>query len=120
MKSTTQKEIVANKDLVAFCGLYCGSCRSYLLGKCPACKDNVKATWCTVRSCCLENSYNSCADCTQMALKDCKKYNNFISKIVGFVLNSNRSACIQRIKEIGTEGFAVEMAELKIQTIKRK
>jgi len=27
MKSTNQNEIIAHKNLIAFCGLYCGSCR---------------------------------------------------------------------------------------------
>ena len=51
-------------ELVARCGLYCGACGSYLKGRCPGCRENVKATWCKVRACCGEHSYASCADCT--------------------------------------------------------
>ncbi len=29
------KEIVQNTDLIAYCGLYCGACKSYLMEKCP-------------------------------------------------------------------------------------
>jgi hypothetical protein len=120
MKTTNQKEITSDENLIAYCGLYCGACRSYLTGKCPGCKDNVKAGWCKVRQCGIENGFQSCADCDIIALKECKKYNNFISKAVGFILNSDRSACINRIKETGYVDFAVEMAQHQRMTIKRK
>jgi len=120
MESINQKEIVADKNLISYCGLYCGSCRSYLKGKCPGCRDNVKATWCKVRQCCIENSLQSCAACTTIELMDCGKYNNFISKIFGYLFNSDRSACIARIKEIGYDDYSIEMANSKRQTIKRK
>jgi hypothetical protein len=50
----------------------------------------------------------------------CRKYNNFISKAFGYIFNSDRSACIARIKQIGYGDYAIEMANGKIQTIKRK
>jgi hypothetical protein len=120
MKESITKEIVADKSLIAFCGLYCGACKSYLAGKCPGCKDNLKASWCKVRQCNMESNFQSCADCTSVELMDCKKYNNFISKMFGIVFNSDRAACISRIKEIGYPEYAVEMANSKRQTIKRK
>lgn len=120
MKTTGKKEIIADKNLIAACGLYCGACRAFLTGKCPGCKDNAKATWCKVRQCCMENKFQSCADCNMVELKDCKKYSNFISKIMAYVFNSDRPACIARIKEIGYDGFAAEMADSKKQSIKRK
>ena len=120
MKITNQKEIIADRNLIAFCGLYCGACRSYANGKCPGCRDNVKASWCKVRQCCMEHKFQSCADCTSIELMDCRKYNNFISKVFGIVFNSDRSACIARIRELGYDDFAVEMAHTKTQTIKRK
>jgi len=120
MKNSNLKEITADKNLVAFCGLYCGACRSFLSGKCPGCKDNVKATWCDIRKCCLENNLLSCSDCNKIEVKECKKYNNFVSKIIGFVTHSDRSACIVRIKEIGYNNFSIEMAANKVQTIKKK
>ncbi len=114
------REIKPDVNLIAYCGLYCGACGSYLKGRCPGCKDNVKATWCQIRKCCEENKISSCADCRQTDLKDCKKYNSFISRVIGFVLNSDRAACISRIKELGYESFAVEMAGNRRQTIRRK
>jgi hypothetical protein len=113
------KQIVADKNLIGYCGLYCGACRSYLTGKCTGCKENIKATWCKVRQCGIENNYLSCADCQKMELNECKKYNNMISKLFGLIFRSDRSACIKRIQEIGYEDFATEMATNNQQTIKR-
>ena len=120
METTIPKEVIADKNLIAYCGLYCGACRSYLAGKCPGCRENVKASWCKVRQCGIDNKFQSCADCNLMSLAECKKYNNFIAKIFGLVFNSDRSACINRIREIGYDHFAAEMAADKKQTIKRK
>jgi len=117
---TTQKEIIADKNLIAYCGLYCGACRAYLSGKCPGCKENAKATWCKVRTCCMDNDLQACSACSTVELKDCRKFNNFISKAIGLILNSDRAACINRIKEIGYDEFAAEMAQNKRQTIRRK
>ena len=115
------KSIVTDKDLVAYCGLYCGACRKYLQDKCPGCHKNEKASWCQVRSCGIENNYSSCADCAEYSNpNDCKKFNNFISKLFGLIFKSDRAACIQKIKNSGIEEFAKFMAEQGTQTIKRK
>lgn len=114
------KEIVSNTELVAYCGLYCGACGSYLRDRCPGCHDNAKATWCKVRLCCMEHEYASCADCEAYAdPMECKKYNNVISKIVGFVLRSDRAACVRQIKRTGIQGHADAMAREKRPSIKR-
>lgn len=114
------KTIVTDSELIAKCGLYCGACGSYLKGKCPGCSNNIKATWCKIRACCIENNFKSCADCqTYSNVNDCKKYNNAIARVIGFVLRSNRAACINLIKEKGYESFAAYMAEHKLQSIKR-
>lgn len=113
-------EIKADENLVAYCGLYCGSCHSYLKEKCPGCHKNEKATWCQIRSCCMENSYSSCADCKKFQdANECKKFNNIISKIFGFIFRSNRAACILQIKEKGIKGHAEIMSAQKIQSIRR-
>jgi hypothetical protein len=120
MKTAHVKELIPSRDVIAYCGLYCGACPSYLKGKCPGCRDNVRATWCTVRKCCRENNFQTCAECEFVELSECKKYNTFISKVIGFMLNSDRSACIKRIREIGPEAFAIEMTESRKMTIRRK
>ncbi len=114
------KEVITDKALIAFCGLYCGACKSFLKEKCPGCKENFKARWCAVRTCNLEHNYNSCADCKEYPnAKDCKKFNNPISKIFGVVFRSDRNAGIEMIKQKGYDSFASYMAENKLQSIRR-
>ena len=114
------KEIPVNTDLVSFCGLYCGSCGKYLKGKCPGCVKNEKASWCKIRKCCMEKSINSCAQCDQYTdVKDCKMFDNFISKMFEVVFKSDRKAGIKMIKETGYEDFAKYMAENKLISIKK-
>jgi len=114
------KEIVKDVNLVAYCGLYCGACGAYLKGRCPGCHENTKAGWCKVRSCCIENSYASCADCTKHTDPlNCRNFNNFISKAIGFILNSDRSKCIAKIKTEGIDSFAGFMTDRKLQTLPR-
>ncbi|MFC1693873.1 DUF3795 domain-containing protein [Candidatus Latescibacterota bacterium] len=114
------KEICVNSEAIAFCGLYCGACRSYLKGKCPGCTENEKASWCKARKCCIEHSYRSCADCLIVDNPgDCKKLNNFIAKLFALVFRSDRMACLASIKEKGYDDYAREMAEKGIMTIKR-
>lgn len=112
-------EIVADAGLVAFCGLYCGACGGHLKGRCPACHENAKATWCKIRTCCLENEYSSCAACTEFDdPNDCKKFHNIISRVIGFLLRSDRRACVSQIRELGIEGHASAMAKLGRQSIR--
>ena len=112
--------IVADPKLVAFCGLYCGACGKHLKGKCGGCASNEKATWCKIRTCCIENSYTSCAGCDQFDdVADCQKFNNFMAKLFGFIFRSDRKACIYRIKAIGIEQYAEEMAQKRAPSIKR-
>jgi hypothetical protein len=42
-----------------------------------------------------------------------------MAKMFGFIFRSDRTACVARIKEIGFEKYAEEMAEKRMQTIKR-
>lgn len=105
--------------LVAFCGLYCGACKAYLIERCPGCHDNEKATWCKVRTCCLETGYSSCADCTEFAdPKNCRKFSNFVSRVIGLMLRSDCRACISQIRQKGIEAHADNMAARKRQTIR--
>ena len=114
------KEIVADENLIAFCGLYCGACGSYLKGRCPGCMKNEKATWCKTRKCNMENQYRSCADCKLVGdANDCKKFHNIFSKIFGLLFRSDRKACVELIKKSGYPAYAEEMASKKLQLIKR-
>lgn len=117
---TKAREIIADPDFVAYCGLYCGACRSFLSSKCPGCAENKKASWCKIRQCCIENNLKSCADCRIIEHTRCSKYNTFISRIFGYIFNSDRGACIDLIREIGYEEYSLQMALNKRQTIRRK
>jgi hypothetical protein len=105
--------------LIAYCGLYCGECRKFKDGKCAGCRNNDKAKWCKIRLCCKENGYHSCAECA-FNPHECKKFNNFFSKLFALIFKSDREACINRIAEIGEEEYAEEMAEKKMMTIKKR
>jgi hypothetical protein len=109
-----------NPYLVAFCGLYCGECGQYKRDKCPGCAENVKAGWCKIRTCCQENGYATCAACTQFGdVHDCKKFDNVMARMFALIFRSDRPADIARIKEIGVDAYAAEMAARGRQTIRR-
>ncbi len=115
------KQAVRDTKMIAMCGLYCGACPRFLKEKCSGCLKNKKASWCKLRTCCIEKNIPSCADCDEFeAAINCKKYNNFMAKMFGFIFNSDRAACISKIKEIGYENFAERMYENRQMTFKRK
>jgi hypothetical protein len=114
-------DLVPDTALIAACGLYCGACRRHLAGKCAGCRANDGATWCKVRTCVLERGLSSCADCHDFARpKDCKKVDNPIAKVIGLLLNSNREACLLKIRELGPAGYASFMAQRRRQTLPRR
>ncbi len=104
----------------AACSLYCDNCYKMKNGKCPGCFQNEKASWCKIRSCCIEHGYESCADCKVMPLEECRKFNNVIGKIFSFVFKSDRNANIRRIQEVGYEQFADELKKSGLMSLKRK
>lgn len=115
------KEIIADKSLIAKCGLYCGSCRKYLSEKCPGCAANVKAAWCKVRACCLKGGRAACAECaTYTDINECKYFNNIFAKFFALVFRSDRKACNAYIKANGLDAYAKHMSDMKAMSIKRK
>jgi hypothetical protein len=107
--------------LISYCGLYCSGCRSYLKGKCPGCDGNEKATWCKIRTCCKEKGIKSCADCNEFSNPaECKKFNNFVSKVFAFVFHSDRIASIAMIKKDGYDGYAKFCIDNKLMVIRKK
>jgi len=114
-----RKEVVVDEGLVGYCGLYCAACRAYRRGRCPGCHDNEKATWCKVRTCCIDRGYASCAECTEFPdTKACKLFNSIPARIFGFIFRSDRAACIRQIKELGLGGHAEAMARLGRHSMK--
>jgi hypothetical protein len=105
------KEIATDARLVGACGLYCGACGAYRRGRCPGCRENAKAAWCKVRTCCREKGYASCADCAGFPdATACGKFNNVMSRVFGFLFRSDRAACIRQIRQMGLQGHAETMA----------
>jgi hypothetical protein len=114
------REITADANLVAYCGLYCGACGSYLKERCQGCVTNEKASWCKVRACCKQKAIQSCAECGEFPdPKACTKFNNMMSRLFGLIFRSDRRACIMQIKDLGIEEHAGRMAGLKRQSIRR-
>lgn len=111
---------IGNPELVAFCGLYCGACRSYKQGNCPGCAENEKSGWCKIRACNQERGYATCADCTDFAdVSACPKVNNFMARVFALIFRSDRPASIARIKDVGLEAYANEMAARGQMSFKR-
>lgn len=106
--------------LIAYCGLYCGNCKSYKSGKCLGCTKNEKAKWCKIRTCCIENGYSTCAECKTSNPADCKKHNNFVSKIFTLIFGSDRPTSILYIKEFGPEKYVEKMVETRQMVFKKK
>ncbi|TAJ14659.1 DUF3795 domain-containing protein [Marinilabiliaceae bacterium JC017] len=108
------------KSLVSFCGLYCGACPSYKKGKCPGCAENEKASWCKIRRCCLDKKISSCAQCQEYEqVTECKKFNNFVSRLFALVFRSDRAAGIKMLREEGPEAFVAFMSDKNWVAIKK-
>ena len=114
------KPIIANTELISKCGLNCGACRAYIKGKCPGCNEKTNAQWCKIRTCVIENNYTTCADCKIADYNTCKKVNNIPAKIISFIFNSDRIACLNYIKTNGIDNFANMMCDKKLVSIKKK
>jgi hypothetical protein len=114
------KEIAVDKKLVAYCGLYCAACKSYLKGECSGCRVNVKLDWCRVRMCCQRKEILSCAECNGADFGSCWEYHGIVTKLFELVSNYRRETCIKRIRALGYEDYAKEMAARKRQTLKWK
>lgn len=112
-------ESLEKTRLVAYCGLYCGNCGKLQKGKCPGCEKNEKASWCKIRTCCLEHSYATCADCTMCTPRTCKNYNNIFSKFFEVVFKSDRKTSVEYIKEHGRGAFADLMISKNMMVIKK-
>jgi len=100
-----------SKEVVlAYCGLVCSECGAYLKGRCQGChSDKPMNRGCKVKPCAKEKGCVCCAECVEFSdLAECKKLNNFISKIFAFIFRSDRIGNLNRIKEIGIDKFQEE------------
>ena len=97
----------ASERIVAYCGLVCSDCGAYKKGRCGGChSEKPMNAVCKVKPCAKDRGYCTCAECSEFDdLKDCKKLNNFISKIFGFVFRLDRIGNLNKIKEAGPGEF---------------
>jgi hypothetical protein len=109
---------VSDQRLIAYCGLYCGTCSKYKKGNCPGCVRNEKATWCKIRSCNMDNGFSNCSACTTN-VGECKKLNNVFGKIFGFIFKTDRVASLNFIKQKGGHVFIDKMCDLDQMSIKK-
>ncbi|MCL2328466.1 MAG: DUF3795 domain-containing protein [Bacteroidetes bacterium] len=112
-----EKQINKGENLIAYCGLYCGTCPAFTSGKCDGCRGNsaksaIVYKACKVKPCCVENGFFTCADCTiYTSVKECKKYNPLLLKIASWVESSDRSKAIEMIKTKGRAEFLAFMTD---------
>lgn len=93
--------------IVAYCGLICSDCGAFNKFKCRGChSDEPMFRNCPVRKCARDANYGTCAECGEIEdLKRCRKLNNFVSRLTGFVFRTNRIGNLRQIREIGLEKF---------------
>ena len=98
--------------IVAHCGLVCSECGAWRKGKCGGCHgDKPMFTNCPVKRCGAEKKLSCCADCPDFRdLRACRKLNSFIAKVIGFFTRSNRIGNLERIRQMGLDGFKAERA----------
>lgn len=110
---------IQNPELVAYCGLYCGTCKSYRKGKCPGCAKNTKASWCKIRTCNIKHEFANCTECTLLNRVDCKKLNNPIGKVFEFVFRTDRLKSLQYIEKEGCKAYSQKMWTLGQMSFKK-
>ena len=101
---------MAEETIIAYCGLVCSKCGAYLKGRCKGChSDKPMNRNCKVKKCAMERQIITCADCKDFDdLRQCKKLNNFVSKIFAIIFRSNRIGNLERIAETGFDSFKAE------------
>jgi hypothetical protein len=110
------------EHFIAYCGLYCANCSRFKKKKCPGCAKNEKASWCKIRTCCISKRILTCASCDEYKnVINCSKYSNVFATMIEFVTRTDRSRCIEMIKNEGEERFDAHMRiEGKMSLPKKK
>lgn len=109
--------VSGDASLVACCGLYCGTC-----GKCPGgCATYADADkWCGIRRCCRAHGFATCAECSVFPdVRACPTFHTLIGRCVGFVFGSDRPGSIDKIRELGLQGYADLMASNRTAAVRK-
>lgn len=100
---------------LAYCGLVCSSCGAKRSGKCQGCHSpKPMHSRCLVKKCAMEKGLVCCADCRDFGnLRECRKLNNWISKLFGLIFRSDRIGNLETIRDVGTTGFLEDWGKKK-------
>ena len=92
---------------IAACGLFCTNCRRFKSDKCQGCQVAPPFKSCPVRKCCAEKAISDCGQCDEFTgardYRECKKLNNIISKVIGFLTGSDRPGACAMLRDQGRE-----------------
>jgi hypothetical protein len=101
---------ITPEPIIAYCGLVCSKCGSYLKGRCQGCHSSAPMFKnCPVKKCAADHAYTTCAACAQFSdLKQCRKLNNIISKLFGLIFRRNRIGHLNQIRAVGLDKFTAE------------
>ena len=106
--------------LIAYCGLYCGSCPMYQNNKCSGCKNDKSKNDCEIRNCCIEKNLTNCARCREFKnFKECRKLNNFTTKLFELIFRSDKISSVELLKSRGQKKYSQHMAENNLISIKK-
>ena len=119
------KPVINSRHLIGACGLYCGACGKFRREECPGCLNldfrKLRRSRCRIRRCCTSKLFHTCAECTShQDVRHCKIYHSPMNRLRGFLLNSDRPACIRFIRERGEEAYAERMAWYEKMTFHKR
>ena len=108
-----------DKDLVSFCGIYCGACPS-LNKSCLGCRTEEKrgqkrkSKWgCKIRTCCHnEKNLDFCIECEVYPCKNLSKLKNSHLEDERFDYRHQMFYNLVRIEKIGLEEWLEEQSEI--------
>jgi hypothetical protein len=103
---------------LAYCGLVCSNCGAMRHGNCQGCHSpKPMHSRCLVKKCAMAKDISCCAECKEFPeLRDCRKLNNFVSKIFGVIFRSNRIGNLETIRDVGTTVFLANCSKKRKET----
>ncbi|MFA5293130.1 MAG: DUF3795 domain-containing protein [Phycisphaerae bacterium] len=98
---------MSGESIIAYCGLVCSECGAFKKQKCQGChSEKPMNRGCKIKKCAMSKNIVTCAACDEFDdLKQCKKLNNFISKIFKLIFKSDRMGNLELIRCKGLEEF---------------
>jgi len=96
------------KNLIGYCGLYCGLCNKYQSkapSRCIGCRLGEQRTWCSIWNCCAKkHRFESCTECDEIF--NCAIF--IRRKVIEWIPVADN---LRRIKEIGLKSWFIEQKE---------